>query len=178
MHRNEVTLVGRLSRPPKDKELPSGDVMTMWGLAVRRPPEHPSGKKADGIACVTFDPEIGARVAQWRVDDVVKVQGALHQRFWAGVGGGTSTYEVEVHHASLLEPGRASLAAGESAEQPGETIDPPAGTTREPIHPAEGDPTAVLTNAPSSREGEPWAGGSAGGEGSERRTELPWGVVG
>jgi single-stranded DNA-binding protein len=118
MHRNEVTLVGRLSRPPRGKELPSGDLMTMWGLAVRRPSEHPSGKKADGIACVTFDPEVGARVAEWRVDDVVSVQGALHQRFWGGPGVGTSTYEVEVHHASLLEHGRLSLSAGKTTKQP------------------------------------------------------------
>ncbi|GGK84149.1 hypothetical protein Sme01_28460 [Sphaerisporangium melleum] len=92
-----------MSKPPRHKELPSGDVMTMWGLAVRRPAEHPSGKKADGIACVTFDPALGGRVAGWRIDDVVAVEGALHQRYRPGAGGGVSTYEVEVHHAHRLQ---------------------------------------------------------------------------
>ncbi|WP_248965582.1 single-stranded DNA-binding protein [Sphaerisporangium perillae] len=120
MHRNEVTLVGRLSKPPRQKGLPSGDVMTMWGLAVRRPPEHPSGKKADGIACVTFDAEVGARVAGWRLHDVVRVEGALHQRYRGGPAGGVSTYEVEVHRVSRLESrdlvaGRGS-AGGEGAQ--------------------------------------------------------------
>ncbi len=104
MHRNEVRLVGRVSRPPRDRRLPSGDQMMMWGLAVRRPPGHPSSKKSDGIACVAFDPEVAALVARWRVDDVVSVEGALHHRFWSGPGGGASTYEVEVHRVSTVEP--------------------------------------------------------------------------
>ncbi|MFC4592399.1 single-stranded DNA-binding protein [Sphaerisporangium corydalis] len=128
MHRNEVTLVGRLSKPPRGRELPSGDRMTLWGVAVRRPPEHPSGKKADGIACVTFDPEVGARVAGWRVDDVISVEGALHQRFWGGPTGGASTYEVEVYRAWRLEPGRRSLlneqGRGRAADQPEHAPEP------------------------------------------------------
>ncbi|MFG1879238.1 single-stranded DNA-binding protein [Sphaerisporangium sp. NPDC049003] len=132
MHRNEVTLVGRLSRAPRGRELPSGDLMTMWGLAVRRPPDHASGKKADGIACVTFDPEVGARVAEWRVDDVVSVEGSLHQRYWAGSGGGASTYEVEVHRATRLEPGPLSLAAGKPVRQPRTTRRQPEPTSIQP----------------------------------------------
>ncbi|MEV7970636.1 single-stranded DNA-binding protein [Sphaerisporangium sp. NPDC088356] len=152
MHRNEVTLVGRLSRAPRGKELPSGDLMTMWGVAVRRPLDHASGKKADGIACVTFDPEVSARVAGWRVDDVISVEGALHQRYRGGPGGGASTYEVEVHRASRLEPGRLSLAADKppkqptrqpetTSQQPATTIDPierPAMRAEPPHGPVEG----------------------------------------
>ncbi|MCW2880000.1 MAG: ssb1 [Sphaerisporangium sp.] len=116
MHRNEVKLVGRVSKPPTGKVLPSGDRITTWGLAVRRPPGHPSNKKSDGIACVTFDPQVGALVGRWRVDDVVSVEGALHHRFWSVPGGGSSTYEVEVHHVTRLERGRHSLAADTVAD--------------------------------------------------------------
>ncbi|WP_424531556.1 single-stranded DNA-binding protein [Sphaerisporangium viridialbum] len=136
MHRNEVTLVGRLSRAPRGKELPSGDLMTMWGLAVRRPPGHASGKKADGIACVTFDPEISARVAEWRVDDVVSVEGTLHQRYRGGSSGGTSTYEVEVHRAARLESRRPSRL--ESRRFQGG--DKPAGQPEEAAGPLERGP--------------------------------------
>ncbi|WP_181871280.1 single-stranded DNA-binding protein [Sphaerisporangium album] len=111
-HRNEVTLVGRVSRAPICKELPSGDRVTSWGLAVRRPRGHPSNKKSDGIACVAFGSEVAAVVTEWSVDDVVAVEGALHHRFWRMPGGGSSTYEVEVHRAGRLEPARRSHAAG------------------------------------------------------------------
>ncbi|MEU9889317.1 single-stranded DNA-binding protein [Sphaerisporangium sp. NPDC051017] len=102
VHRNEVMLVGRVSRAPVCKELPSGDRVTSWGLAVRRPPGHPSNKKSDGIACVAFGSEVAAVVTQFGVDDVVSVEGALHHRFWNQPEGGSSTYEVEVHRVRRL----------------------------------------------------------------------------
>lgn len=102
MHRNEVRLVGRVSKPPKTRDLPSGDSVLTWGMAVRRPEGHRSGKKSDGIACVTFDAQVAAEVAGWRVNDVVSVEGALHHRYWSGSSAPASTYEVEVHHAEAF----------------------------------------------------------------------------
>src|SRR4051812_43460307 len=117
VHRNEVTLVGRVSRAPVCKDLPSGDPVTSWGLAVRRPPGHPSNKKSDGIACVAFGTEVAVVVTQWRVDDVVSVEGALHHRFRSAPGGGTSIYEVEVHRARKIEDGRRSRVASSGAQE-------------------------------------------------------------
>ncbi|MFC6087513.1 single-stranded DNA-binding protein [Sphaerisporangium aureirubrum] len=102
MHRNEVRLVGRVSKPPRSRQLPNGDQVTTWGLAVRRPPGHPSTKKSDGITCVTFDQQVVALVTTWQVDDTVSIEGALHHRFWTTRH--TSTYEVEVHQAQTLNP--------------------------------------------------------------------------
>ncbi|MDH2430306.1 single-stranded DNA-binding protein [Sphaerisporangium sp. TRM90804] len=149
MHRNEVTLVGRVSRPPAGKELPSGDHMISWGLAVRRPSGHPSGKKADGIACVAFDPEVNALVAQWLVDDVVSVEGALHQRFRATRGAGASTYEVEVHRAERLLPGRRTPRAA--------TVDQPAGPDSEEAGPRDAGHRQA-SQEPGREDGGPVAG--------------------
>ncbi|GAA1512793.1 hypothetical protein GCM10009677_52270 [Sphaerisporangium rubeum] len=102
MHRNEVRLVGRVSKPPRTRDLPSGDSVLTWGMAVRRPQGHRSGKKSDGIACVTFDPQVAAEVARWSVNDIVSVEGALHHRYWPGSSAPASTYEVEVHHAEVF----------------------------------------------------------------------------
>ncbi|MET8158946.1 single-stranded DNA-binding protein [Sphaerisporangium sp. NPDC005289] len=169
MHRNEVTLVGRLSKPARRRELPSGDVMTMWGLAVRRPAEHPSGKKADGIACVTFDPEVGARVAGWRVDDVVTVEGALHQRYRGGAGGGASTYEVEVREARRLQardPGRRDTAAPSPTASAQDHADGPttAAEHRPPVRHSAGDGMSPRQDGPSDA---PSVGGEANGHGAE-----------
>ncbi|GAA4572781.1 single-stranded DNA-binding protein [Planotetraspora kaengkrachanensis] len=92
MHRNEVTLVGRLSMEPVDRELPSGALLTQWRLAVRRPDDHPGRQRSDAIECATFDEEVRHMVADWLVDDVIEVQGALRRRWWRG----GSRYEVEV----------------------------------------------------------------------------------
>jgi single-stranded DNA-binding protein len=95
MHRNEVMLVGRLSMEPVGRELPSGSLLTQWRLAVRRPEDHPGRQRSDAIECATFDDEVRGMVADWLVDDVIEVQGALRRRWWRG----GSRYEVEVRTA-------------------------------------------------------------------------------
>ncbi|GII87656.1 hypothetical protein Ssi03_56460 [Sphaerisporangium siamense] len=119
-HRNMVTLVGRVSKVPTMRELPSGDRVTSWGLAVRRPAGHPSNKKSDGIACVAFDCEVSAVVTHWELNDVVSVEGALHHRFRGTSGMGASTYEVEVHRARRVQQAptsrRTTTGAGAMAE--------------------------------------------------------------
>ncbi|MBP2703445.1 single-stranded DNA-binding protein [Microbispora sp. RL4-1S] len=109
MHRNEVTLVGRLSMAPTDKELPSGTVLTQWRLAVRRPDDHPGHRRSDAIECATFDDDVRAMLAGWSVDDVVRVEGAMRRRWWRG----GSRFEVEVR------------AARREEEAPRQTVTPP-----------------------------------------------------
>ena len=111
---NEVALVGRVSRPPEEKELPSGDVLVLFSLTVDRPPSRrpvPEGSRAvttDTIDCVAWS--AGARRAArgFAPDDVVRVEGALQRRFWRGERGVTSKCEVEVAAVKRLARAQAS----------------------------------------------------------------------
>ncbi|WP_063909941.1 single-stranded DNA-binding protein [Herbidospora yilanensis] len=96
-HHNEVILVGRLSKAPESRLLPSGAQLIQWRLAVRRPmPDHQKGR-ADAIECVTYDPVVRASLTGLTVDDVVEVQGALRRRWWRG----GSAFEVEARSVRL-----------------------------------------------------------------------------
>ncbi|WP_182909936.1 single-stranded DNA-binding protein [Microbispora sp. H13382] len=99
MHRNEVTLAGRLSLEPAHRNLPSGALLTQWRLAVRRPGGRP-GQRSDAIECATFDDGVRDMLAGWQLDDLVEVEGALRRRWWRG----GSRYEIEVHRARRVEP--------------------------------------------------------------------------
>lgn len=91
---NEVRLVGRVSRTPEAKELPSGDVVVQLRVVVGRPPsERKTQVDTIDVSCWTA----GARRSALRQHegDVVEVSGALRRRFYR-VGATTqSRYEVE-----------------------------------------------------------------------------------
>lgn len=96
-HHNEVVLVGRLSKGPEARLLPSGTELIQWRLAVRRPtPDNEKGR-ADAIECVTYDPIVRESLTGLTVDDVVEVQGALRRRWWRG----GSAFEVEARSVRL-----------------------------------------------------------------------------
>ncbi|MFC0863146.1 single-stranded DNA-binding protein [Sphaerimonospora cavernae] len=99
MHRNEVVLVGRLSMEPVHRDLPSGNVLTQWRLAVRRPAGHPGYQRSDAVECATFDDRVRDMLDGWRLDDVVEVEGALRRRWWLG----GNRYEVEVSTARRVD---------------------------------------------------------------------------
>lgn len=106
--RNEVVLVGRLAAPAEDRELPSGDVLTMWRLVVDRPPPKkrlPEGGRPptiDALECVAWTRAVQRSAAAWQAGDVLAVEGALRRRFWRTPVGPSSRYEVEVTKAKRL----------------------------------------------------------------------------
>jgi single-strand DNA-binding protein len=111
---NEVALVGRVSREPEEKELPSGDVLVMWSVIVDRPPSRrpvPEGTRAvttDTIDCVAWSAGVRRTAGAFAPGDVVRVEGALHRRFWRGAAGPTSKCEVEVASVKRLTRAQAS----------------------------------------------------------------------
>ncbi|GAA5087722.1 single-strand DNA-binding protein [Thermocatellispora tengchongensis] len=105
MDRNEITLTGRVSRPPVQKPLASGNTLTTWLVVVRRPRRPGETAPVDTIECITFEDELAASVCQWRPGDVVEVAGSLRRRFFTAAGGKTSTYAVEATTAHLIERG-------------------------------------------------------------------------
>lgn len=114
IHRNEVTLVGRLSVTADERTLPSGDVLVSWRIVVQRPPD-PSRPTVtvDSLDCVARTPALGRRALTWLPGDTMEMTGALRRRFWRGGDGVRSRYEVEV--ATARRVARAAGGAGQSS---------------------------------------------------------------
>lgn len=98
---NEVRLIGRLSAPVEERELPSGDTLWTWRLIVDRPARE-AGAKVDTIDCVTHSAAIGQRSAAWQAGQALEVSGRLRRRFFRGANGPASRYEVDCLKAKGL----------------------------------------------------------------------------
>jgi single-strand DNA-binding protein len=98
---NEVRLVGRISGPPTEKVLPSGD--RLWTFRVVVPRASPRGRqRVDALECAAWTGRTRRSVAGWDDGDVVEVQGALCRRFFRTGAGTGSRVEVEVTGARLI----------------------------------------------------------------------------
>ncbi len=84
---NLVVLVGRLARPPEQRELPSGDRLVAYEVTVARP-----GAKAEGVPVVWL--EAPASAVEHQVDEVVLVIGRVRRRFFRAGGSTQSRTEV------------------------------------------------------------------------------------
>lgn len=105
--RNEVVLVGRVSAPAEERELPSGDVIATWRVVVDRPPAKPrtdGGRAAtvDTLDCVAWTAGLRRTALRLCAGDVVSVEGALRRRFWRAGAGAASRCEVEVSRVRRL----------------------------------------------------------------------------
>lgn len=96
---NSVSLRGRVSSAPLERELPSGDTIVTFRLVLSRersPMTAKSRQSSDWVDCVAWGGRVRRSVVTWRVGDVVEVEGALRRRFFR-VDAHTSTrVEVEV----------------------------------------------------------------------------------
>lgn len=97
---NSVFLRGRLADEPIDKQLPSGDLLTVFRLIVARPPAE--RVRVDTIECVTARSRPRRTLAKARPGDVVEVEGSLRRRFWRAPNGPASRYSVDVTLARVL----------------------------------------------------------------------------
>ena len=94
-HRNEVTLVGRITTPAAERVLPSGDTICSWRLSVERD-DRPG---VDVVDCTAWAARTKRSAASWTKGDVVEITGALRRRFWRAGGALASAYDVEVLNA-------------------------------------------------------------------------------
>jgi single-strand DNA-binding protein len=100
---NEVTLVGRMSRPAQEQVLASGSELVKFRVIVGRPPSPVSRVTVDSLDCVVFNKRPARAVSKWQSGDVVEVKGSLRRRFFSPAGGGrVSRCEVEVASARLI----------------------------------------------------------------------------
>jgi single-strand DNA-binding protein len=103
--RNEVTLAGRVSADPEEKQLPSGDTVWVFRLVVRRPEGAGSRQSVDTVDCCAWTPRVQRSVAGWRAGDQVEVRGAVRRRFFRTGAGAQSRVEVEVASGRLRRRG-------------------------------------------------------------------------
>ena len=119
---NEVHLSGRVSGSPDEKTLPSGDVVVLFRLVVRRPTVRRTGSsravaKSAGtesagkkgavvdtldVACWAARPRKAA--LRLRDGDAAEVTGSLHRRFFRAGGAAASRYEVAAATVARARP--------------------------------------------------------------------------
>ena len=93
---NEVVLVGRVSAPPEERDLPSGDHLVTLRVVVDRPPQKGVDKRTvDVIDVACWTGRTRRTASGLATGDTVRVEGALRRRFFATAGGRASRYEVE-----------------------------------------------------------------------------------
>lgn len=105
---NDVRIVGRLTRPPQERELPSGDPLVTFVVVVDRPPGGRSARSRqsiDSLDCVAWTAATRRKALALRSGDVVEVTGAVRRRFWSAGPVKASRYEVEA--ASVRRVARA-----------------------------------------------------------------------
>ena len=107
--RNEVSLSGRVSSSPIERELPSGDRVVTFRLVMSRdrtPMTAKSKQVSDWVDCAAWGGRARRTVASWQVGDQVEIEGALRRRFFREGGGASTRLEVEVLTGRCVERAR------------------------------------------------------------------------
>jgi single-strand DNA-binding protein len=107
---NQVLLIGRVSRAPELRALPSGDELVLCRVVVPRPagrssPRQRGRQTVDVVECVGWTARARRAMARWSAGDEVRVEGALRRRFFRAGGRVSSRTEVEVSSARLVRRG-------------------------------------------------------------------------
>ena len=103
---NLVTLRGRVTTTPEERELPSGDRVLGFRVVVARdrsPMTAKSKQSSDWVDCVAWGGRVRRSVARWRPGDLVDIDGALRRRFFRAEGRTATRVEVEVLGARLVQ---------------------------------------------------------------------------
>jgi single-strand DNA-binding protein len=99
----DVVIVGRLGSRVDQRELPSGDAVTVFTVVVDRPPgsRAPGSRvRVDAIACQAFRATVVRRLGALEPGTWVRAEGRLRRRFWRTGAGLGSAMEVEVSRLS------------------------------------------------------------------------------
>jgi single-strand DNA-binding protein len=102
--RNEVTLCGRVSALPEERDLPSGVTIVTSRIVVDRDQaaRRRSSQRVDTFDLVAWTARPQRAMRGWQPGDVVTVEGAIRRRFFQGATGSVSRVEVEVRTARRI----------------------------------------------------------------------------
>lgn len=107
--RNVVSLAGRVSSTPVERELPSGDKVVTFRIVMAREQTAMTARSkqvSDWVDCAVWAARLRRSVASWQVGDQVEVEGALRRRFFRDAGGSSSRVEIEVLSGRRIERAR------------------------------------------------------------------------
>jgi single-strand DNA-binding protein len=90
-YRNQVEIVGRLSKTPEEKTLPSGDLIVELRVVVER--DDRDG--VDTLDVVTWRAQLRRRCLKLKPDEWVRVKGVIRRRFWKSGTTVGSRWQVE-----------------------------------------------------------------------------------
>ena len=95
---NDVVLRGRVSREAIEKELPSGDKVVEFRLIITR--EKTTG--VDTLDIGAWSSKARRTALTLKADEWVEISGGVHRRFWRGVSGLASRWQVEAVEISRI----------------------------------------------------------------------------
>lgn len=95
--RNEVFLEGRVSAPPLEKLLPSGDRVVEFRIVIDRAERRGKKREVDALDVAVWLARPQRSALALHVDDWVSIDGAIRRRFWRAPTGLASRWQVEAH---------------------------------------------------------------------------------
>lgn len=90
-YRNQVEIVGRLSKAPEEKTLPSGDLVVELRIIV----ERDDREGVDTLDVATWRSPLRRRALTLKPEDWVRVKGVIRRRFWRSGAVVASRWQVE-----------------------------------------------------------------------------------
>lgn len=97
-YKNKIELVGRVSGEPREKTLPSGDVVVEFRLIVDR--DDRAGVDTFDIAA--WKSQLRKRALSLKSEEWVGIRGVLRRRFWRAKAGLASRWQVEAREIERI----------------------------------------------------------------------------
>jgi single-strand DNA-binding protein len=111
---NKIILVGRITKDPELKTIPSGSQVVNFSIAVNRNYTDPSGeKKTDFIECVIWGKQAENLSKYVKKGFLLGIEGKLQQKVYETESGTRYTYEVHCDSIQFLE----SKSSGQTQTQ-------------------------------------------------------------
>lgn len=100
--RNEVFLEGRVSSPPLEKLLPSGDHVVEFRIVIDRAQRRGTKREVDTLDIAVWLSRPRKSALALQIDDWVSIDGAIRHRFWRAPTGLASRWQVEASQLRRL----------------------------------------------------------------------------
>jgi single-strand DNA-binding protein len=112
---NHVVLRGRVSGPPRQRDLPSGSALVAFRLVLARERTamtSSSRQVSDWVEVSAWGTRVRKQAAGWREGDHVEVRGSLRRRFFTTTGPARSSLEVEMLGGRVVRRAGAPESSG------------------------------------------------------------------
>lgn len=145
MNLNQVNIIGRVTRDPEVKALPSGASVASFSLATNRVYKDADGKKVENVDfhnVVAFGKVVDAVIRLYvKKGQLIYVGGRLQTRSWEDKNSGEKKYRTEIV-LETLQLGPRAGASGPREDDPDASVDEAFDTAFGTTEPDEGSPTA------------------------------------